>query len=482
VFAIDARQPAAPAPMSGETGALTDDRGEYRLFGLAPKTYLIVATTNSLVTGGVLQPSAREMDAALARLRERSVRSSNSAPAPLPPAASSRSAFAPMFYPGTTNMADAQRVTLRSGDVRDGLDFAMTLVPLTSIEGTVVSPGGTLPASLKLSISGASTLQFFALGSVSPQLVVPPDANGHFKYSTIAPGHYTVFVTGNSARPPATGGRNGGAPPGMSGREAAALERAAENQLDTLFGRADIDVNGAAVSDLAIRLQRGGRLAGRVVFDGGSPPSPADLAKMTVALLGPLSANCMSVGSTSVGCQFPTPVPVAVRGDGSFEIVGVPPASYRLDVGVPPELKSRWWFRRGVVADHDVFDSAFDVGAEEDISNVVLTMSDQHTELSGRLQSSSGVAAPEFFIVAMPANPALRAPESRRVQRTRPAIDGQFSFADLPPGDYLIVALTDIDADDFSRLDFLNEIAAGGVKVTVRTGERTQQDLRVGAP
>jgi len=62
---------------------------------------------------------------------------------------------------------------------------------------------------------------------------------------------------------------------------------------------------------------------------------------------------------------------------------------------------------------------------------------------------------------------------------TRPASDGRFSVADLPAGDYLIAALTDVEPDEWKRAEFLGQLVAAGVKVTIRDGERTVQDLRL---
>jgi len=63
--------------------------------------------------------------------------------------------------------------------------------------------------------------------------------------------------------------------------------------------------------------------------------------------------------------------------------------------------------------------------------------------------------------------------------RRRPASDGRFSVADLPAGDYLIAALTDVEPDEWKRAEFLGQLVAAGVKVTIRDGERTVQDLRL---
>jgi hypothetical protein len=74
----------------------------------------------------------------------------------------------------------------------------------------------------------------------------------------------------------------------------------------------------------------------------------------------------------------------------------------------------------------------------------------------------------------------LRVPGSRRLKATRPGTDGRFEFRDLPPGDYLMVALTDAEPDEWQRPDFLARIASFGINVTLSLGETKAIDLRIG--
>jgi hypothetical protein len=79
----------------------------------------------------------------------------------------------------------------------------------------------------------------------------------------------------------------------------------------------------------------------------------------------------------------------------------------------------------------------------------------------------------------MPADQPLRIPGSRRIVSTRPGTDGRFRFVDLPAGEYLLVALNDLQPDDLQRADFLAEIAPAGVRVRLGQGEKKTQDLQI---
>ena len=69
---------------------------------------------------------------------------------------------------------------------------------------------------------------------------------------------------------------------------------------------------------------------------------------------------------------------------------------------------------------------------------------------------------------------------SRRVQAVRPGVDGRFLFGDLPPGEYFLGAVMDVDQDEWLDQGFLDGLVATSVKVTIGEGEKKTQDLRIG--
>src|SRR5438132_1071278 len=77
---------------SGQSGT-SDDLGEYRIYGLAPGQYFIAAAFRTFGSGE----------------------------------ASDRAAYAPTYYPGTANTAEAQKMTVAAGQTIGGVN--MTLLP-----------------------------------------------------------------------------------------------------------------------------------------------------------------------------------------------------------------------------------------------------------------------------------------------------------------------------------------------------------------
>jgi hypothetical protein len=75
------------------------------------------------------------------------------------------------------------------------------------------------------------------------------------------------------------------------------------------------------------------------------------------------------------------------------------------------------------------------------------------------------------------------APRSRSmvetISRTRSSPDGRFRFTGLPPGDYFVAALTEIDQRDLGDTSFLEQISASALRITLTDGEKKTQDLRL---
>jgi hypothetical protein len=138
----------------------TNDRGEYRLFGLPPGTYVVSASP---------LPNQNATDGA------------------------SRSGYAPSYYPGTPDAGLAAAVALEPGEHRTGVDIAMTTIRTSSISGVVVnSESELIRAGVVTATNRGSGIPLVA-GAVQ----VKPD--GTFSLDGLAPGHYRLQAASNAA-------------------------------------------------------------------------------------------------------------------------------------------------------------------------------------------------------------------------------------------------------------------------------------------
>jgi hypothetical protein len=106
-------------------------------------------------------------------------------------------------------------------------------------------------------------------------------------------------------------------------------------------------------------------------------------------------------------------------------------------------------------------------------------MTDRPTELSGTMTDATGAAAPEYFMIVFSADPAHWVPSSRRIMQTRPSSDGSFVFRNLPPGDYRLAAVAEVQQGEWFDPDFLNTLVDASIKVTLAPGAKLRQDIRI---
>jgi uncharacterized protein (DUF2141 family) len=446
--------------MAVSSESLTDERGVFRVVNLDPGEYIVAAIPFGPITGtGSVTRTVEEVDAILATL-ERAGQTGSLPERPALPVPYSRPAAptnAPIFYPGTPTLAEASRITLTAGDERAGIDFVVQPVPVSTIEGRVTASGAS--TKYQISISSAGWQQLGMQSTAAPRLSDGGSAN-LFRYTNVIPGRYRILARGNPTWA-------NDLPPGVIFGDAAAM----------LYGEVTVDVGAGDVSDVELQLRPGARLVGRVVFDSAAAARPG-FGQLRVSAI-PDAVGAVVRGSTTMGDAFREARHAVPDSSGHFEIAGLAPGRYRVQVQVSGEA-SRWWLRSASVGGRDLLDTGLDAASGLELTGATLLLTDRQTELSGVLQSSTGLPAPDYFVIAFPADTSLRLPNSRRLRSTRPATDGSFSFANLPPGTYLLAALTDVDPDEWQKPEFLEALVPSTLKIALGEGERRRQDLRIG--
>src|SRR5262245_10575682 len=157
--AVDVQVAVVPVSAGGTSNTpvrgVTDDRGTYRVFGLAPGDYLVSALPPDLGTGvGYGRGQAVDIlgvtDAEVKWARSQTA--AGRAPMP-PPGRTVR--YAPVFHPGTTDVSAAVPVSITVGEERSGIGFALQVVPTVRIAGTIIDAGGQ-PVTIATEIGRAS--------------------------------------------------------------------------------------------------------------------------------------------------------------------------------------------------------------------------------------------------------------------------------------------------------------------------------------
>jgi hypothetical protein len=166
---------------------------------------------------------------------------------------------------------------------------------------------------------------------------------------------------------------------------------------------------------------------------------------------------------------------------GAFSISGVTPGRYRLMAGIPSPRPDTvgWQLKSAVVHGQDTLDAPIDL--REGTDGAVITFTDRVTELNGMVQDAGGQPAPEYTVVVFARDKTHWTAPSRRIRTARPAADGRFVMPNLPPGDYLLTAVTDLEPGEQSDPAFLELLSRSAIAVTIGEGEKKTQDLRLAA-
>jgi hypothetical protein len=364
----------------------TDDRGEYRLFGLAPGSYYV--STASPLFGD-----------------------------PLP--------FASVYYPGTANPADAERVVVKAGQVRTSIDLRLQPMPLGTLSGTLThaARGGPLTEGT-IRASGAA-------GSMRLAGAVRPD--GTFTIPNVPPGEYSLIATGREAE-----------------------------SVSSLYGLLPVTVTGGDVGGLFIDLTPGGRATGQIVFEGVATPP---FLPATVGLFSePVRAGGFLAGPVGT-----------IKGDWTFELTGQ--LGERL---LRLSRLSKGWALKSVLLDgRDITDRPLVFTGHEDISGIRIVLTSRTTTVSGRVTDARGQPERNYTVVVFAENAARWTVRSRFIATGRPALDGRFTITQLPPDSYLIAAVEYLEEGESSDPDILESLRARATRILLAEGESATVELKL---
>lgn len=462
VRVIAARQSAEPSILTlDNNGVKTNDAGEFRIFGLAPGAYLLCVTPPVLRGTSPTAMSEADMDAALAALRARGATPPGGRPAPSPtvqpadarPATSRPFSYAPIYFPGTANMSQATPIALVPGQVVENVNLQLQRVPTASVGGIVTFPDGRGASGASIQIVQTPPPGYTLDAPLQATATATPD--GTFRIPAVGPGDYTLTARTTPPGVVVTSPLGGPA----------------------LWSEMKLSVSGVDLTGLTLRLEAGPSLAGRVAFAEGTSKPPADLTQWRVSLATP--ASLASRGPV-MGSRFNPAPPIALNADGTFEIPGIPPGAFLFRLTGPGVGPTGWWMRSMIAGNRDLLDRIIEIRPGSPSMNVVVSMSDRHTELSGTLRTPAGQPGADVFVIAFSSDRTMWGPGARRVRAVRPDVDGRFSMPDLPPGEYLLGVVTDIDPDDWQNPAVLDQLVPASVKVTIGEGEKKVQDLQVG--
>ena len=461
---VDGERVLSNVSFSGSS--VTDDRGMYRVYGVRPGTYVMMANPPTSTSGEVRQLSDQEMRAAIAEAAtgikaaalplDRPIAPGPAGALPAPPAAGRAVGYSPVFYPGSVNEQDAGTFVVTAGQETGNINIPISLVPAARLEGAVIGADGQpMTATPQVTLQRVSSFS-------TANLSVRTFEGGRFQALGVAPGVYVLSVRYNqpTTRPAGTAPPSGPSP--------------------VFWAREEIFVNGADLQNISLQLRPPITITGTVVFEGGARPKDAQVRLDQFLRPGVMQMSTTSRVDADGGFRFANVIPGRYR-LGASVTTPVPPTSTPAATGAAAAQASSWAVKAAVIDGKDAWEGYANITTDRVTLDATATLSMNLPEITGRLTSQSGVPVTDMAVVLFATDPRYwTGGAPRRVRSlTRVTPEGKFRFTGLLPGEYYLAVLMDLDAADMQDPLFLEQLVPAGLKVTLAEGDNKVQDIKL---
>jgi protocatechuate 3,4-dioxygenase beta subunit len=415
--------------------ATTNDLGQFRIYGLSPGDYYVSAT--------IPRAEMIAFDMAMAM---------GGGGAGGPVGSNPNSGYAPTYFPGTSNGAEAQKIAVGAGQEAANTDFALLPVRLVKVTGIVLSSEGKPVEGAMISaqpknMDGAGMMMAGTGRS---------DKNGAFTISNISPGDYTLQSRSFQIQM-SSGGDNMTFTTRIGGPEGGS---------DNEVGSLPITVGGEDLTNVVLVTAKGASATGRVTFEGGAPPT-----NLTNIRVMPVSADAGDAGPTMVFGG-----PNGLKADGTFEVKGLVGTRLLRLMNVP----AGWTVKSVRVNGTDVTDTGIEFKPGETVSGVEIALSSKLSQVSGTVTGASSEPVKDYTVVVFADDPQRwTLPGSRYVAGRRPDLNGKFEVKPLPPGSYYAAAVEYLPDGDWNDPEVLERLKVNAKRFTLDEGESKTLELKI---
>jgi protocatechuate 3,4-dioxygenase beta subunit len=415
--------------------SMTNDLGQFRIYGLSPGDYYVSATFR----GGDMMAMEIAMAATMGGGATGGPTGSNPS-----------SGYAPTYYPGTPNGAEAQKIAVAAGQEAQNTDFALLPVKLAKISGTVISSEGK---PVEGSMINATPRNGDAAGMMMAG-AARTDKNGNFTLSNVAPGDYTLqsraltIMTSGGGDNMTFSARIGGSGDGS----------------DSEIASMPVSVNGDDLSGVILVTSKGASATGHLMFEGSTKPN--GLTSIRVSAV-PVDAEgpVMAFGGSGT-----------VKADGAFELRGLSGTRLVRAANLPPG----WMLKEVRVNSADITDTGMEFKAGEAIAGVEIVLTSKLTQISGTVTGAGSQPAKDYTLVVFSDDPQRwTLVNSRFVAGTRPDQDGRFQVKNLPAGGYYAIAVEYLAQGEWNDPDVLERLKANATKFSLAEGETKTLELKI---
>jgi hypothetical protein len=392
----------------------TDDKGEYRLFGLKPGPYLVLA-------GGQGEAMQSGDDSGL----QTETKPGNNK--------TINTKYAPAFYPNQTAPDQASPIVVKPGDEAQA-NFSLSRVPVHRISGKLIGLAQVSPKDSEHHVRYVTAMRQ-GMELQSSMASVKKDFS--FDISAVMPGKYKLI----------------------------AIDTDMTSQSVT-YGSKDVVVDSSDVTGVTIALNTSkGQIHGVIRPDA---EAMLDLSRLYVGFI-PASEDISEL-SGEIG--FGAGGYAKVEKDGSFksDVMLAPNPVYAIVAAQSGGLED-WYTSKVLLNGKDVTDSGFRL-ADAQGAKLEIVISVKGGTLEGTAVDSERKPFSNAQIIALPSALKLRK-RFDLLQKTTADVQGHFKLRGVRPGEYIVMALEDAQEQPFMEDAFLKHNV--DKMRTVKVGESNDQ-------
>jgi hypothetical protein len=343
-----------------------------------------------------------------------------------------RSGYAPTYYPGTPNVAEAQRLNLGLGQVMTDINLALVVTRTAKITGTAVDSQERPLSNGNVMVMPRGGMFF---GPMANGMIRP---DGSFTVSGIAPGEYTLRANapGNGTMP--------------------------------MFATADVTVNGEDVAGVRLAVATMITVAGRVITN--DPAAAQMMRASSIRLMTtPVNPDDMMMMMGPNGGN--------ANDDFTFEIKTMPG---RMNVRIGSAMPG-WTLKAVRMNGIDVTDTGIDFAAGGEYSGIEVELTNHPAEVSGVVTNARGEPVKNYSVILFSQDREKWQGNSRYISSSRPDQDGRFKVRSLPPGSYYAVAVEYVEPGESNDPEFLEHVRPKATTFSLNDGETRVLDLKLNA-
>jgi len=370
---------------------MTNDIGEFRLYSLAKGRYFVRAQVGEGWHSAFLDLGAGDASS------------------------TSQTGYAPVYYPGTADLARAATIDVAPGQEIPGVDF--TLVPIRTfrVRGHVFDSVLGQPAkncSIFLTRHDPNIPSYNNRGGMTDC------SKGLFEFSDVTPGSYSVVV----------------------------MLRGSEKSRSA---HATVEVGTTNVDDVRVVVMAGIDFSGRIFVEGHEP---LDLSEVHIWLSDP--EQYMFGGAGAV-----------IKADGSLTFENVPEGTAQVGVwGQAPGFSPDFYLKSARANGEDILEKGLTVGASSARGPLEIVLSSAGARIDGTVTDKNDLPSAGAIVALVPEGD--RRKQFRLYKDTTTDQYGQFILRGIAPGAYKLFSWREVEDNGWEDPEFLAPFESQGTRVT----------------